>query len=789
MTASAGKIVLGNLTYFLLLWLGQVTSREASIGNLYRPEAGFLLALVLLVPRRWWVFTFTNCLALDLLARTVWSHHTVGANALLALSGALVTQQWVGPFPRWDSLRDTLRVSLAGMALGSTLGATLAIMVCDPQTPETVLLGWKTWWLASALGVATLTPLTLWYSVGGSLREGSEVKKEERWVTLILFLVLVDQAFSRPGFLVLPFLLYPPLLWIAGRLGLLATGLASTAATILILVDTALGLGPFAHLDVPARSDSAAQMFILALSVSATVVATSLSDRARSLRKKAQTIGLLKQAEDRFESLFVHAAVAILLLSRERIQRSNQAAQELFGRSAEELLVPLESLTDQEADNREFDRFWPHEIVDGAVVPWRVRDSDGRRLELELYFSKTKLLDGPSFQIVLRDKTKLVALTELLVQERAELEHQVSLATAELEKTTHEVALANEQRERFLATVSHELRTPLAAIMGRSETLQEGLWGELTEAQKRSLERVTESGDFLNELVLDLLEMVKIQPKMTPLELAPWWIQDTVRSVIRLVTEKARQKRLGLSVSALPSSEVRLDSRFCKQILINLLTNAIKFTPEYGTVKLHCRLVRRELQFEVSDNGPGIPSHLREQLFQPFARADASQPGYGLGLVLVQKLVTTMGGTVGYETSSGGTNFKVNLPVSVDPGEAAEELARPFVIFEESLNLEGLFDLLLAHRIPVTRTHQLDSFIKLANENPEAALIFVGQPSNRTLELIKTVSPPHIFLAVVPNPEQVDQSLLPPGERVLLLSIEQPLSLIEEICLPFLTRT
>ena len=256
-----------------------------------------------------------------------------------------------------------------------------------------------------------------------------------------------------------------------------------------------------------------------------------------------------------------------------------------------------------------------------------------------------------------------------LEEERALLALRVEERTAELSTANNELARAAEMKDSFLASMSHELRTPLSAILNHSETLLEALYGPLTEAQEKSLQIIQQSGRHLLVLINDMLDLSKIGAGQLELILDEVEVEPLCKSSLEQIREAARKKNMIVSTSIDPQVKVVwADARRMKQILVNLLNNAIKFTPVGGAIGLAVTAdhEKKQVHFTVWDNGIGIPTEKMQLLFKPFIQLDSrlarNYEGTGLGLALVYKLVELHNGGISLDSEVGlGSRFTVSL--------------------------------------------------------------------------------------------------------------------------------
>lgn len=283
----------------------------------------------------------------------------------------------------------------------------------------------------------------------------------------------------------------------------------------------------------------------------------------------------------------------------------------------------------------------------------------------------TTFIEGLS--LTLTDQDEIICVCRDIT-ERKKSEEELRRINQRLTLTNAELDRATRLKSEFLANMSHELRTPLNAILGMSEGLLEEVFGDLSDRQQRALKTIERSGKHLLSLINDILDLSKVEAGKLELQLAPVSVSYLCKSSLTFVKQQALKKHIQISMhvpSDLP--DIVVDERRIRQVLINLFSNAIKFTPEEGHVRLE---VQREqddsdkamLRFSVIDTGIGIAPEDASKLFKPFVQIDSKlnrqHTGTGLGLALVRRLVEELHqGTIGVESELGqGSCFTFRLP-------------------------------------------------------------------------------------------------------------------------------
>jgi signal transduction histidine kinase len=268
--------------------------------------------------------------------------------------------------------------------------------------------------------------------------------------------------------------------------------------------------------------------------------------------------------------------------------------------------------------------------------------------------------------VYLQDITELKTLAQGMAKKNQELTE----IKEELEFQTRRALDASRHKSEFLANMSHELRTPLNAIIGFSEVLMDELFGSLNAKQLEYQNDILESGRHLLSLINDILDLSKIEAGKMELEMSEFSVKDLVTASMSLMREKANKHNIDFSIDIDDTiTNICADQRKVKQVVFNLLANAMKFTPDKGQVGIRVTRERDDfIKFCIWDSGIGISIDDQKRIFEEFQQADGSltkrYEGAGLGLAIVQKFVQLHGGKVWVESKLNmGSRFYFTLPL------------------------------------------------------------------------------------------------------------------------------
>lgn len=381
------------------------------------------------------------------------------------------------------------------------------------------------------------------------------------------------------------------------------------------------------------------------------MTARSLNDLETA---RAAAIRDLRGSESMFRGLMEGASDAILVLDElGRITFKNRQSASLFGYESGELIgMPIERLVPERFRSSHGSRIAsymrsPERRTLENVPELHALRQDGSEFPAEISLSPVETVEGSFVMVLIRDLT-----------DRRQASEAMALARA-LER-------ADALKDEFLNIVSHELRTPISVLSGTISLLEYEMDGPLSAPQRRDVARMRESTDHLLLLVNDLLDMSMIHAGKLTILPRPMHVGDLIEGAVEIVQPLARERGIAILTDLAPDLPVlNADGQRIRQVIINLITNALKYSPTGSTVGIRVVLGDSGLRCEITDQGPGIAAEDHGRIFEKFTRihADAAVDGAGLGLYICQALVAAHDGDIGVVSDgNAGSTFWFTLP-------------------------------------------------------------------------------------------------------------------------------
>ncbi len=619
------------------------------------PASGLALAVFVRSGRSSWpalaAVTFTSGFVAQLVARDVVGTGLALAaiNTLEPVLGALVLRRIAGehgrglrePHLRW--VAGILAAAIVPTAVTALLGGGLAILAYDAPPVQ----AWTTWWLADGLGIVMVTPALL--AIDGGRQKGRPQRLADLGLVLLAIAVTAF-VFGRdyvdaPAPLQYPYFVMPALLWAGVRVGLRLGGLTITAVGLHATLATANGHGPFARPDLDTLDQALAlQCFLAVLTLCTMLVGAVMAERRTAASREGRAADLLTSAlsnlaesEERSRMLLSSLPDTVVLLCDQQLVCLEADGHGLAGMRWEDLVGRhLADILSREPARR------IEPLCRRALAGERASvmyTSDGRHFDVDIApFRRRERVEGTF--IVLRD-------------------------VSEREQARAQAEAASRAKSQFLANMSHEIRTPLNGVLGMAELLAQA---DLPDVEREHARTAVASGRVLRELIDNILDFSKIEAGKLTLDHHELDLRALVAETCAMVQHNAAARGLALRWSATDRvpALVRGDAGRLRQVLANLVANAVKFT-ERGEVAITVDATgdgggRLMARVEVSDTGIGIEPGQIERLLEPFSQADASTTrrfgGTGLGLAISRELVELMGGELGARRRpGGGTTF------------------------------------------------------------------------------------------------------------------------------------
>jgi PAS domain S-box-containing protein len=466
------------------------------------------------------------------------------------------------------------------------------------------------------------------------------------------------------------------------------------------------------------------------------------------------------ESERKFSLIYDRAAFAIAItrLSDSVIVDVNKAFEELFGYSRQEILgrtgLELNMVVKKEERAANYEKLQQHETVHGREMPVRTKSGD---IRIVSHNGSVITLDGQEYI--------LATLYDITDRKQAEEEREQLLVREQTLRT--EAEQASRLKDEFLATISHELRTPLTAILGWASMLRTGELDEPTFNQ--GLDTIERNGMAQAQLIEDLLDVSRIISGKLYLDIKPVDLTTVINAAMDAVRPAAVAKGIQLELIADPSaSHIRGDAARLQQIIWNLLSNAVRFTPRGGEVQVKLARVASQAEISVTDTGEGIVPDFLPYIFERFRQADGTKTrkhgGLGLGLAIARHFAEMHGGTIeAFSEGVGrGATFRVRIPLaairmpeSQPPDNSGKTAPRKSLNNSVHANLHGL-RILAVDDEPDTRDmlHVLleqygadvmtvasasDAFDALSGWKPDLLLCDIGMPYEDGYSLIARI--------------------------------------------------
>lgn len=490
-----------------------------------------------------------------------------------------------------------------------------------------------------------------------------------------------------------------------------------------------------------------------------------VGERERNEQQLTQQALNILESEERMRAVFQNAFDAIITFSSDgRIDSANNAAQKLFGYREAELIG--RSIT-------ELILGYDHIGATNMVVENAGQHADGRHFPVAFSVDRMEGGSETQFVCVVRDETQAHQARQALIQAKDAAE------------------AANRAKSEFLSSMSHELRTPLNAIIGFTQLLQADEDEPLSEGQEESVDHIGKAGWHLLRLINEVLDLAKIEAGRMETELSDVPLADVLRECLSLMQTSAEQKHIVLKDRSGQTSVVlRADYTRLKQVLLNVLSNAVKYNRPDGSVTVEapeiiggdrCRLT-------VSDTGVGMSAEELEQVFVPFARVSDNKTeveGTGIGLSITKRLVEMMDGAIGVQSTEGeGSRFWIDIPLAGNPATqqtgtaastqaaavgAADLACRMLYVEDNAANMKLVQGIVRRHRPNFELIGAADGeegLEQALTADPDIILLDISLPGMNGYELLEamkmsaeTARIPTIALSANALPQDVEKGL------------------------------
>ncbi|MGH6894509.1 MAG: ATP-binding protein [Dongiaceae bacterium] len=680
--------------YALCFWIGIAFAFDTGISVVW-PPSGFALAMLL----RFGARSIAPIWIADAICNIAWATMPASVaifNPVLAIGEPLLgilLLRLVGFDSSLRRLRDIAALVLVGAPISTLLSALAGVYLLSTLESASWADYWHNvflFWGGDAGGVLTLAPGVLILTNRAEPRAALQNWTEAAFLTLVAFgalqLSVIWPSANQGG--VAAFLVFPIVAWVTLRTPRRVAVAVALGISAVALLTAKLGGWPFPGAEHPVSALVSLHSFIACLNLTCLLLAALNFDKAQieaRLREREQflTLAILGSNDGIWD-----------WRPNEHTLWLSPRWKEQLGYREDELpdsLSTWSALVHREDRDRVAQRFsdFLEDRIDSFEMVQRFRHKLGHDVHVLTRGIKMKDDEGRVTRVVgvHTDVTELLNAQEELRHQAASL----AVLARDLEEQRRAADSANTAKSQFLATMSHEIRTPMNGIIGMLSLM---LDSSLNPDQKRWASTALDSAETLLTIINDILDLSKLDAGKTEIELLDFDVAGLIDGVTALLKVRANAKGITLRTDIAPGTPkwLRADPTRLRQILFNLIGNAVKFT-QRGDVIVHASVIMTradmcELRIDVVDTGIGMDRDQMASLFEPFRQADSGMArrfgGTGLGLAIVKRLVKLLGGnvTVRSEVNAGST-FAVVLPCTI----VASPLDRPVAIPHDPMSI------------------------------------------------------------------------------------------------------